>query len=197
MISSQPTGQVAEIGDKFTGDSDQLGKWMEGNKFKLNAGKTHFMIMGTSARLQITDKFSVTMDGVELKESLENKETLLGVTMQCNLKWSFQIEDLTSKLKTRLTGLDKIKHIMSKSKKKNIVQGVFNSVLCYCLPLFGGCNKSEMSSLQVQQNKAAQIVLNFPPRTNMGLMFDQLEWLTVHQLIAYHTLISVYRIRSA
>ena len=28
-------------------------------------------------------------------------------------------------------------------------------------------------------------------------MFDQLEWLTVHQLIAYHTLISVYRIRSA
>ena len=103
----------------------------------------------------------------------------------------------SSKLKTRLTGLDKIKHIMSKSKKKNIVQGVFKSVLCYCLPLFGGCNKSEMSSLQVQQNKAAQIVLNFPPRTNRGLMFDQLEWLTVHQLIAYHTLILVYRIRSA
>ena len=161
-------GQAAEIGDKLTGDCDQLSKWMEGNKFKLNAGKTHFMIMGTSARLQVTDKFSVTMDGVELEESLENKETLLGVTMQCNLKWSFQIEDLTSKLKTRLTGLDKIKHIMSKSKKKNIVQGVFNSVLCYCLPLFGGCNKSEMSSLQVQQNKAAQIVLNFPPRTNRG-----------------------------
>ena len=115
---------------KLTGDCDQLSKWMEGNKFKLNAGKTHFMIMGTSARLQVTDKFSVTMDGVELEEILENKETLLGVAMQCNLKWSFQIEDLTSKLKTRLTGLDKIKHIMSKSKKKNIVHGVFNSVLC-------------------------------------------------------------------
>ena len=113
------------------------------------------------------------------------------------MKWSFQIEDLTSKLKTRLTGLEKIKHIMTKSKKKNIVQGVFKSVLCYCLPLIGGCNKSEIRSLQVQQNKAAQIVLNFPPRSKRDLMFDKLEWLTVHQLVAYHTLISIYRIRSA
>ena len=84
---------------------------------------------------------------------------------------------------------------MSSSKKKTIVQGVFNSVLCYCLPLFGGCNNSEINVLQVQQNKAAQIVLNLPPRTNRDLMFDKLKWMTVSQLIAYHTIITVYRIR--
>ena len=84
---------------------------------------------------------------------------------------------------------------MSSSKKKIIVQGVFNSVLCYCLPLFGGCNNSEINVLQVQQNKAAQIVLNRQPRTNRDLMFDKLKWMTVSQLIAYHTIITVYRIR--
>ena len=65
----------------------------------------------------------------------------------------------------------------------------------YCLPLFGGCYKSEINLLQVQQNKAAQIVLNLPPRTNRDLMFSKLDWLTVSQLISYHTLITVYRIR--
>ena len=84
---------------------------------------------------------------------------------------------------------------MNRSNKRNIVQGNFNSFLCYCLPLFGGCNKAELNLLQVQQNRAAWIVLGFPPRTNRNLMFDKIAWLTVNQLIAYHTLITVYRVR--
>ena len=88
--------------------------------------------------------------------------------------------------------MDKLKYLMTNSSKKNIVQGMFNSVLCNCLPLFGGCNQSELEVLQVQQNRAAQIVLGFPPRTNRDLMYDRLNWLTVQQLIVYHTLISVY-----
>ena len=187
--------ETRQIGDKLSLDCDRLSEWMESNRFKLNTDKTHFMIMGTAARLQLTENIKVSMDGVELSESLESKENLLGVIIQTNLKWSCQVERLSSKLKQRLTGLGNLKHLMSSSMKKKIVEGVFNSVLCYCLPLFGGCYKSEINLLQVQQNKAAQIVLNLPPRTNRDLMFSKLDWLTVSQLISYHTLITVYRIR--
>ena len=86
---------------------------------------------------------------------------------------------------------------MNRFNKKKMVQGVFNSVLCYCLPLFGGCTKSEVDVLQVLQNRAARIVLNCPPRTNRNLMFDRLDWLTVQQLIVYHTLVTVFRIRKS
>ena len=55
----------------------------------------------------------------------------------------------------------------------------------------------EVNMLQVQQNRAAQIVLSLPPRTSRKFMFDKLSWLTVKQLIAYHTLIAVYRIRQS
>ena len=137
----------------------------------------------------------VMMEGVRLEESPERCEELLGITVQCDLKWSEQIENLTRKLGTRLTGLEKLKYVMSKSGRKNIVQGVFNSVLCYCIPLFGGCNKSEVHQLQVKQNRAAQCVLNLPPRTSRAIVYDKLGWLTVLQLIAYHTLIAVYRVR--
>ena len=189
--------EAKQIGNKLSMDCDKLSAWMENNRFKLNTDKTHFMIMGTAARLQITENIKVSMDGVELSESLEGKETLLGVIVQTNLKWSCQVEKLSNKLKQRLTGLVNLKYLMSSSMKKKIVEGVFNSVLCYCLPLFGGCYKSEIKLLQVQQNKAAQIVLNLPPRTSRDLMFSRLDWLTVSQLIAYHTLITVYRIRSS
>ena len=36
-----------------------------------------------------------------------------------------------------------------------------------------------------------------PPRTARDLMFDKLDWLSVNQLIAYHTLMQVFKIRNS
>ena len=126
---------AAEVGTLLSRDCDHLSDWMSANSFKLNADKTHFMAIGTSARLKnLEDDLIVVMDEIRLEESKEKSEDLLGVTMQSNLKWSQQIEPLEDKWKTRLTGLEKLKYVMNRFTKKNIVQGVFNSVLCYCLP---------------------------------------------------------------
>ena len=38
---------------------------------------------------------------------------------------------------------------------------------------------------------------HFPPRTNRNLMYDKLKWLTVPQLIFYHTMIAVYKVRQS
>ena len=56
----------------MTNDCDQLSNWMKANCFKLNADKTHFVVMGTSAWLQnMVDKLVVEMDDIRLKESEE------------------------------------------------------------------------------------------------------------------------------
>ena len=137
------------------------------------------------------------MDSCQLKETTSDGEMLLGVSLQKNLKWSKHISYLTTKLNSRIIGLEKIKRIMNRKKRKNIVEGIFNSVLCYGITLFGGCTKQELKSLQVQQNRAARLVVGAPPRTNTRWVFDQLSWFTVNQLIAYHTLIMVFRIRQS
>ena len=77
---------------------------------------------------------------------------------------------------------------------KAVTEGIFNSVLVYCLPVFGGCDKAELNYLQVLQNRAAQIVTHSPPRTNRDWLFDQ--WLSVSQIIAYHTALAIYKIKS-
>ena len=189
---------VVEVERKLSEDCSSLSNWMASNSFKLNAKKTHFLTMGTRRRLEgLGYTMEVKMDGEVLAESEEKAEILLGVKIQNDLEWSGQIDMLKSKLKMRLGGLTNLKWIMNTPWKKKIVQGVFNSVLCYCLPLFGGCCTVHVKSLQVQQNKAAQIVLNMPPRSHRDHMYDRLSWLTVNQLIVYHTLISVHRIRQS
>ena len=133
------------------------------------------------------------MDGIKLEERNDKFEDLLGVSIQSNLKWHKTVEDLKLKLKKRLAGLAKLRFIVPYNILKSITQGIFNSVLIYCLPLFGGLDKDQLGDLQVLQNKAAQIVTRSPPRATRNPMFDRLDWLTVNQLIAYHTF---FKIRS-
>ena len=169
---------------------------MGANCFKLNANKTKVLTVGTAERLsRMNCKLKVTMDDVQLEGIQTGHEKLLGVSLTANLKWTDHVRELTSKLKVKLAALDKLKFIMRRVDKKKIVQGVFNSVLCYCLPLFGGCNTAELDTLQSLQNRAARIVLNLPSLSHRQTMFEELKWMTIRQLVAYHTLLPVYRIR--
>ena len=186
------------IGENLTNNCAVVSNWMEWNKLKLNAGKTHILTVGTSVRVNnLTSPVEVVMDNITLQESPERYETLLGVQIEYHLKWHQTLKDLLSKLKKRLAGLSKLRSIVPFGMLKVITQGIFNSVLVYCLPLFGGCDKNELNSLQVLQNKAAQIVTRSPPRSARNPMFDKLDWLSVNQLISYHTLIQVYKIRNS
>ena len=166
------------------------------NQFKLNADKTHLLTVGTGERLRILQsKVEVEMDGVHLVESKEGCELMLGCQLESNLKWHVQIEDLLAKLKKRLVGLTSLKYILPYNTRNTITLGMFNSVLVYCLPLFGGCDIAEIKQIQVLQNKAAQIVSHSAPRSPRLPMYSKLKWLTVNQLITYHTLLTIFKIR--
>ena len=53
----------------------------------------------------------------------------------------------------------------------------------------------EIKQLQVLQNRAAQLVTHSACRVPRVPMYDKLDWLTVTQLVRYHTVLTVYRIR--
>ena len=111
------------------------------HKLKLNADKTHILTLGTEQRLRLPgNKVNVKMDDFTLQESPEQFETLLGCCIEPHLKWHKQITELLSKLKKRLAGLAHLKFVLSYNLRKIVSEGLFNSVLSYCLPLFGGCD---------------------------------------------------------
>ena len=187
---------IEEIGAKMSANCELVTGWMLSNKLKLNASKTHLMTVGTGARLRSQESTAVvTMDGCTLEESEDKVETLLGVQIEPTLKWHKQVEALLAKLKKRLTGLSHLRNILPYELRKRITEGMFTSVLVYCLPVFGGCDKFELEALQIMQNKAARLVTHASQRTSRREIFNQLNWLTVHQLVFYHSALSTFRIR--
>ena len=170
-----------EIGVKLTENCEMVSEWMLGNKLKLNADKTHLLTVGTSERLRsLDDKVNVVMDGFTLVESRDKVETLLGCQIEPGLKWHKQVDELLGKLRKRLTGLAHLRNIIPYNLRKTITEGMFMSVLAYCLPVFGGCDKEELLSLQVMQNKAARLVTHSPIRAPRKEMLAQLGWLSVN-----------------
>ena len=135
------------------------------------------------------------MDGITLQESHEKVETLLGCEIEPDMKWHKQIEKLLKKLKARLTALENLKNTRPFHFKKMITEGIFTSVLFYCLPVFGGCDKNEIESMQVMQNKAARLVTNLGQRASREEIYRQVGWMTVRQLVLYHSALTTYRIR--
>ena len=188
---------TAELEVKVNENCSRVSSWMKSNRLKLNADKTHFLVVGTQERLRNFVKPTVQMDGLLLRENTDRCEFLLGVDIQANLKWNKQIERVLAKLKARLVGLNKLKFLVPYKTRNTIVIGIFNSILIYCLPLYGGCNKGHIKDLQVLQNKAGQIVAHKPPHTNRNSLYDQLGWFTVTQLIIYHTALLIFKIRKS
>ena len=95
-------GTMQEVNLSLNINCDKVSSWMTENEQCLNASKTHFLIAGTNQRLQKInqeDKSQVSMDGHVLVESEDMKETLLGVTIQPDLKWAGHIGQLQKKVK--------------------------------------------------------------------------------------------------
>ena len=189
---------VNEIGEKLTDNCTAVSDWMRANMLKLNPEKTHILTVGTMERIRhLSENIRVSMDDVILQEDFSKCELLLGCYIESNLKWKAQFANLTLKLRKRLGGLVNLKYVAPFPVRKTIAQGLFNSILVYSLPLYGGSDIGHIRDIQVLQNKAARIVCHAPPRGSRNAMFDKLQWMTVNQLISYHTLLTVFKVRTS
>ena len=71
---------------------------------------------------------------------------------------------------------------------------VFISVLSYLIPLWGGCEGYLTKALQVIQNKAARCVTKQSWFTPTSQLLSQCGWLSIKQLVFYHTVLNIYKI---
>ena len=122
---------------------------------------------------------------------------MLGCQIEPGLKWHKQVDELLKKLQKRLTGLANLRIIIPFNLRKRITEGMFMSVLAYCLPVFGGCDKYEIEAIQIMQNQAARLVTHLPLIPSRKEIFSAAGWMTVNQLICYHSAVSTYRIRQS
>ena len=125
-------------------------------------------------------------------------ERLLGVCIQDDLKWSNYIlhdeKSLIKQLSTRLQALRMISSAGSFKIRLMVANGIFCSKLIFQICLWGGTEEYLLNALQVVQNKAARFVTRRDRYTSVQDLIRQCGWISVKQLVFYHSVILIYKI---
>ena len=137
--------------------------------------------------------------GQEVIES-SSREKLLGGWISQNLKFTEHIlsgdSSLIKTLNTRICGLRKVSRFLSFSSRKMIANGIIMSKIMYLIPVWSGCERYLINSLQIIQNKAARLVTRCDSQTPVSSLLNQCGWLSVSQLGAYHSLVLAFKVKS-
>ena len=169
---------------------------MTSNKLVINGDKTHLVVMGSNKMTRTRQAVKMRAEGFTILPS--ETERLLGCSIHQNRKWKTHIQtgekSLIKNLTTKLTALQKVSTYATFKSRLAATNGIFMSTLSYLLPVWGGCERYLLKSLQVLQNRAARQVTRLSWYTPVRRLLKQCNWLSINQLIIYHSALTTYRV---
>ena len=112
-------------------DLASLSKWLDRNVtcMKANVSKTKTMILGTSTRISRIRDVNIIMNGTAVERVKTFK--YLGITIDANLKWNDQINNICRKMCNSLDIMRRIKSFVPQSSLVTIYNTMFLPHLDY------------------------------------------------------------------
>ena len=170
------------------------------NKLVLNSEKTHLLVMSSSRNHLQHGNFGITLDTGNEEIEPGTEERLLGATVSNDFKWSKHVSDgkksLVSILAAKINALRKVAKYSGFKNRKMIADGIVMSHISYLVHLYGGCSQYLLSALQVLQNRAARLVTRLDWDTPRETLLLQCGWLSIRQLVQYHSQIQIFKTKT-
>ena len=103
--------------------STLLFEWLNNNYMKINTGKSHLLLSGNS-------RATATIDNSYIES--EDKQVLLGITIDSNLTAESHINSICKKASQKLNALARIAPYMNRHKRRTIMKSFVTSQFSYC-----------------------------------------------------------------
>ena len=186
----------AKLSEKLSAQYKKLAQYMGDNKLVINDDKTHLLVMGTRKHNVLRSEVSINTGTVMVKPVPTEK--LLGMNIHQSLKWKEHIisndKSMLKMLRTRLNALIKISKNANFMTRLMVANACFLSIITYMIAVWGGTEGYVVRAVQVMQNKAARAVTKLSWFTPTRTLLLQCNWLSIKQLIFYHTALQVWRV---
>jgi hypothetical protein len=183
-----------------------------------SGAKTKLLIVGTKElrRTKLSNNditIKINVDGYEVEES--ESERLLGVIINNTMTWEHHLygndenKGLIPKLSQRSKIIWKLSLIMPQKRLKMISEGIFFSLLNYCIEIYGNVwgldtyddqarknsafTKEDNTKLQIIMNKVLRSLTGLDRETPVTTLHNTSGQLSVHQRCAFYTITSVHK----
>ena len=119
--------------------------WFTQNRLKINTCKTKLLVIKSRQR-KMVGNFCIKFGGNDIKPSPHAK--ILGVYVDSALSWEKQVSQACHRCYSVLFGLSKLRNKIPIETKKLLVQALVFPHIYYCLPVWGGCVKTQSERIQ-------------------------------------------------
>ena len=165
--------------------------WFKANSLKMNPKKTDFILLGTRANIKKAKNFQLPIGDSSMVPSPSVR--LLGVVIDPVLSWERHIAQVVKKCYSILISLYRFRNNFSQDILKIIIQThVFPHIL-YCLSVWGGASKNQLSRIQKIINFAARVVTGLKRSDRISPALQTLGWHRVEQLIETRDMVKVFK----
>ena len=203
---------------KIQREANLSTSWVKDNKLVCSGSKTKLLIVGTKElrKSKLTNRdisIEIIVDGHPVKET--QSERLLGVLVNNVLTWEHHLygneehTGLIQKLSHRARIIWKLSLVMPKKNLKMMAEGIFFSLLNYCIEVYGNVwglatyddhsrkstafTKDDNAKLQILVNKVLRSLTGLDRDTPIVTLHATSGQLSVQQRTAMFTIVSVHK----
>lgn len=176
---------------KASSGASVIKNWLDYHKLSLNIKKTKCITFSRNKVGQPDRKLSLQIHNracipepkctCPIVEKVNNVK-YLGVIIDNYLKWDQHIQILTKRVRRTFYKLLRLRTILNFKTLLNVYYALIQSMLGYCILIWGGAHKSHLNKLMVAQKSALKIILKKKRRYPSHLVFGEAKVLSLSKL---------------
>lgn len=190
-ITIKPLAEWDNFRERLEACLADISDWMLSNMLKLNHEKTEMIVFAPQQHASSLSDLSVTFDGSTVRPVPVVKS--LGVFLDASLCMEMQVTNLSKSCFFFIRRIGKIRHLISESTCKILVQSLVTSRLDYSNSLLFGLPQKTLSKLQRVQYTAARMITRTRKHDHITPVLVRLHWLPVQYRIQYKILTYTYK----
>jgi hypothetical protein len=176
----------------------KIARWLQANLLTLNTKKTNYICFTNYNRTQPDSTFSIKIHTCNnladstCSCSVINKVEVtkyLGIMIDQRLTWHVHTELIMSRTRKLIWIFKNLRHIASKDLLNQIYVSLAQSVLEYCISIWGGSTKIKFLELERAQRAVLKVMHSKPYRFPTNELYDTCDLLSVRKLYVLHAIL--------
>ena len=177
----------------------KVANWLNTNLLTLNIDKTNFICYALYKRSQPNENFNLRIHGCTTQSGcrcpcIKRVDCIkyLGVMIDQRLCWHAHLELISERTRKLIWIFKKLRHVMSSSLLNKIYISLAQSVITYCIPIWGGATKTKFLHLERSQRALIKVMYFKPYRFSSTELYKLCNYLSIRKLYVMLIILDIF-----
>lgn len=175
----------------------EINKWLRHNMLTLNYTKTNYMCFTKTVKTQPSNLHKIKIHDCDMSDTnctclpirKVNNIRYLGVIVDQRLSWNSHIELIMSRTRKLIYIFRELRHVAKKDLLIRIYKALAESILCYCITIWGGAIKTKLIDLERAQRALLKVMFLKNKRFATQELYSLSDLLSIRKLYILHAVL--------